>query len=156
MIDIDIPGYQRLVLEHLVLDYNGTLALDGEVIPGVKSALRSLATRLTIHIVTADTFGKVTAHLSDLPCEIKTLSGDQQDVQKRHFVERLGADRTATIGNGRNDRLMLETAAMGIAVILAEGASAQTVTSADVVCTSILEALSLFDHPLRLVATLRS
>ena len=35
MIAVDIPGYRELRLEHLVLDYNGTLAEDGKLLPGV-------------------------------------------------------------------------------------------------------------------------
>lgn len=156
MIEIDIPGYRALTLEHIVFDYNGTLAVDGEVIPGVKEALGSLAERLTVHILTADTFGKVQSRLSELPCEITILKEEEQDMGKRRFVQSLGAHRTAAVGNGRNDRLMLQEAALGIAVILKEGASAQTLAMADVVCTNILDALALFDNPLRLVATLRS
>ena len=38
MIEIDIPGYKTLHLEHLVLDYNGTLAVDGVLIDGVATA----------------------------------------------------------------------------------------------------------------------
>lgn len=34
MLDIDIPGFGHLHLQHLVLDFNGTLALDGHVQPG--------------------------------------------------------------------------------------------------------------------------
>jgi len=156
MIEIDIPGYRTLAIEHIVFDYNGTLAVDGEVIPGVKEALRSLAERLTIHILTADTFGKVKSRLSDLPCEITILPENEQDIGKRNFVQSLGDDRTVAVGNGRNDRLMLQASVLGIAVILGEGASAQTLAMADVVCTSILDALALLDNPLRLVATLRS
>ena len=156
MIGIDIPGYRTLALEDIVFDYNGTLAVDGEVIPGVKEALRSLAERLTIHILTADTFGKVKSRLSDVPCNITILPENEQDIGKRNFVQSLGVDRTVAVGNGRNDRLMLQASALGIAVILGEGASAQTLAMADVVCTSILEALALLDNPLRLVATLRS
>ena len=36
MIAIDIPGYKKIELAHLVLDYNGTLAIDGKLIDGVK------------------------------------------------------------------------------------------------------------------------
>ena len=36
MIDISIPGFGPLRLECLVLDYNGTLACDGELLPGVR------------------------------------------------------------------------------------------------------------------------
>ena len=35
MIAVDIPGYGPLRLEHLVMDYNGTLAVDGEIAAGV-------------------------------------------------------------------------------------------------------------------------
>jgi soluble P-type ATPase len=156
MIEIEISGFRILTLEHLVLDYNGTLAVDGEVVPGVKAALRALADRLTIHILTADTFGKVKARLSDLPCEISILPPGKQDIGKREFIQTLGAEKTVAMGNGRNDRLMLQTAALGIAVILEEGASAETLSMADVVCTNIIVALSLLENPLRLVATLRS
>ena len=156
MIEINIPGYRSLKHEHIVFDYNGTLAVDGEVIPGVKELLRSLAERLIVHILTADTFGKVKSRLSDLPCNITILPENEQDIGKRNFVQSLGANRTVAVGNGRNDRLMLQSSVLGIAVILGEGASAQTLAMADVVCTSIIEALALLENPLRLVATLRS
>jgi soluble P-type ATPase len=51
---------------------------------------------------------------------------------------------------------MLKEAALGIAVILEEGAAAQTLVSANVVCASIVSALDLLRNPLRLTATLRS
>jgi len=51
---------------------------------------------------------------------------------------------------------MVEETAIGIAVIGEEGASAETVLNADVVCRSASEALSLLVNPRRLVATLRS
>jgi soluble P-type ATPase len=63
---------------------------------------------------------------------------------------------TLALGNGRNDRLMLQAAALGIALIQREGAAAQTLTSADLVCTSVLDALALLTTPKRLTATLRS
>ena len=59
------------------------------------------------------------------------------------------------MGNGRNDRLMLKEAALGVAVMLAEGVFTETLTAADVVCRDILDALNLLTNPLRLVATLR-
>ena len=51
---------------------------------------------------------------------------------------------------------MLEGAALGIAVIQAEGAAGETLMAADVVAPGILEALDLLANPLRLVATLRA
>jgi soluble P-type ATPase len=60
------------------------------------------------------------------------------------------------VGNGRNDRLMLQEAGLGIAVVQGEGAAVQTALTADVLAPDILTALDLLIHPLRLVATLRS
>lgn len=156
MIEISIPGFGTLRLEHMVLDYNGTLACDGEMLPGVGEALESLAGRLQLHVVTADTFNKAGSRLAGLPCELVVLPKDDQHVGKRSYVERLGRDRTVAIGNGRNDRLMLEAAALGIAVIQREGAASDAVQAADVVCPGILPAMELLSHPLRLTATLRS
>ena len=39
MLEIVIPGDTTLGLQHLVLDYNGTLACDGELLAGVKPRL---------------------------------------------------------------------------------------------------------------------
>jgi soluble P-type ATPase len=156
MIDIDIPDYGSLHLEHLVFDYNGTLACDGEPLVGVAERLTVLSDQVRIHVVTADTFGKVKSRMASLPCEVHILPKENQAVGKLGFVRNLGADHTACFGNGRNDRLMLEEAALGVAVILEEGASAEAVASADVVCRDITSALDLLLNPLRLVATLRS
>lgn len=156
MIEVEIPGYKRLQFKNLVLDYNGTLAVDGELLPGVKDALRGLSENLQVHILTADTFGKVRSQMEGIPCELSILPVDNQDKGKLDYVEGLGAEHTVCVGNGRNDRLMLKQAALGIAVILGEGAAVETLVSADVVCTSILSALKLLTHPLRLTATLRS
>ena len=156
MIQVKIPGYKILHLNDMVLDYNGTLSCDGEVINGVKERLIALSEQLSIHVITADTFGKVESRLKDVPCKITVLPLENQDIAKLEYVKRLGADHTVCIGNGRNDRLMLKASALGIAVILEEGASMATVMDADVVFTSINSALDLLSNPLRLTATLRS
>lgn len=156
MIELSIPGYKHLRLAHLVLDYNGTLAVDGCLLPGVGSRLKKMADSLHIHIITADTFGRVQSAMADLPCDINILPLNAQDEAKREFVRQLGADQTVCIGNGRNDRLMIQQAALGMAVLLSEGAFGGTLADADVVCTCITDALDLLVHPLRLTATLRS
>jgi soluble P-type ATPase len=156
MLAIEIPGYRTLRLEHLVLDYNGTLACDGELLDGVKERLEALAGTLQIHILTADTFGKARAQLVGIPCELSILPAEDQDRGKLEYIQRLGPETTVCIGNGRNDRLMLQEARLGIAVVQAEGAAVQTVLAADVLSPDILTALELLAYPLRLVATLRS
>lgn len=156
MIQVDIPGYRPLSLAHLVMDYNGTLAVDGRIEDGVREALVRLSSMLEIHVVTADTFGLAAGQLKDAPVRLQLLPPGGQDVAKRDYVNRLGCAATVALGNGRNDRLMLAAAELGIAVVLREGAAAATLAAADIVCMGILPALELLLHPLRLTATLRS
>lgn len=156
MIEIEIPGFGTLGLDHLVMDFNGTLARDGVLIEGVAQRLMRLHDSLKLHVITADTFGDVGSQLTALPCSLHVLPQQNQEEAKRAYVVSLGPKHVASIGNGRNDRLMLRESLLGIAVVLKEGAYSGTLTSADIICTSILDALDLFMHPLRLTATLRS
>jgi soluble P-type ATPase len=155
MIEIRIPGGETLRLEHVVADYNGTLACDGSLLPGVAEALVRLAATLSVHVVTADTFGRVRQALTDLPCRLAVLPPGGQDQAKQAYIEVLGAEGCVCIGNGRNDRLMLKVAALGIAVVQGEGAAVDTLLAADVVAPDILTALGLLLNPARLTATLR-
>jgi soluble P-type ATPase len=155
ILEIDVPGYGCLKLRHLVMDYNGTLALDGQLIPGVGKQLIQLSQSLNLHVVTADTHGGAQLNLKNLPCRLQVLPPDHQAEAKKVYVQQLGAGETVAIGNGRNDRLMLREAALGIAVILNEGACSATLADADMVCTSIADALDMLLFPLRLVAGLR-
>jgi soluble P-type ATPase len=156
VISVDIPGFRHLDLAHLVLDYNGTLAVDGVLLPGVADALRALAPNLSIHVITADTFGSAAANLRGLPVSRVMAPHKDQHAAKMDYVKGLGAHSVVAIGNGRNDRKMVETAAIGIALVQAEGAAVETFTRADIVCTGILDALALLREPKRLIATLRS
>ena len=96
MIAETIPGYGAVRIEHLVLDYNGTLAVDGRLLPGVRARLRALARTLEVHVLTADTFGTVRRALNHMPCRLVVLGARRQDLAKARYVRRLGglsADR---------------------------------------------------------------
>lgn len=155
MITIEIPGNKTLYLEHLVLDFNGTLAVNGNLIDGVKERLQELSGKLNVHVVTADTFGTVTNQLKGIACQVKILEKERQDKQKKIYIKQLGKKRCAAIGNGYNDCQMLKHAALSIATIQAEGASSQSLKHATMVCNSVNHALDLLLNPNRLVATLR-
>lgn len=155
MIEITIPETASYSLAHLVVDFNGTLAIDGALLPGVAEALRVLAGRLDVHVVTADTFGTVHRATAGLPVHVVVVPSVRQDEAKRRHVADLGADRCVAIGNGRNDALMLRSAALGIAVVQAEGAAPAALQAADVIVPDVVAALGLLQHPSRLVATLR-
>lgn len=140
----------------MVLDYNGTLAVDGELVPGVVEDLAELSAALQIHVITADTFGMAAKHLAAVSCHLSILDSGRQEVEKQRYVRSLGGLQTAAMGNGRNDRLMLQEAVLGVAVILEEGAAVEAFCAADVACVGIRNALQLLMKPLRLTATLRS
>lgn len=156
MLNLDIPGFGKLHLEHLVLDYNGTLAQDGKLLTGAAERLGLLGRDLQLHVLTADTFGNAHAELTNIPdVRLVILDAQGQADAKRAYVQGLGSLNTVCIGNGRNDRLMLQEAALGIAVMQTEGAAGDTVRVAHIVARHIVEALDLLIQPLRLVATLR-
>lgn len=156
MLKVEIPGFKTLELKHLVMDYNGTLAVDGELESGVKELLTELSDQLQIHILTADTFGKVTGAFAEDPYQVTILGAGEQCFAKLEYIQKLGAGSCVAIGNGRNDQLMLREAGLGLAVLLGEGLARETMLCADVVTLGIIPALELLLHPLRLVASLRS
>lgn len=156
MIPIEIPGFGSLRLAHLVIDFNGTLAIDRCLHLGIGQTLRHLAERLEIHVVTGDESGDAMKQLGDLPLRLTLLPPENQAQAKRDYVTALGVESVVAIGNGRNDHLMVEAAALGIAVIHKEGAAQQTISAADVVTTSVIDALDLLFQPRRLISTLRS
>ena len=156
MISVDVPGFGKLELEHLVVDYNGTVALDGALMPGVAKMIHDLAASLRVHVITADTFGLAGAQLAGLPVILTVIPVEGQAEAKLDYVSKLGASTVVALGNGRNDRKMLSAAALGIAVVQREGAATEALTGADVISTNIVDALELLSNPQRLVATLRS
>ena len=62
---IEIPGYKTLDLDYLVLDYNGTIAVDGLIPPAIKERLLLLGDSFKIYVLTADTHGTAAAMCKD-------------------------------------------------------------------------------------------
>jgi soluble P-type ATPase len=164
MITVDQGRDGLLELKHAVFDVNGTLTRDGQLVDGVIERMQALRQLVEVHLLTADTYG-TQEHINRLlavdkppnmrATVLKTEDGPE-DEQKARYVARLGKDATAAIGNGRNDRLMLKEAALGIAVIGPEGTAGDAVRAAKVVASDPLSALDLLLHPTRLKATLRT
>ena len=149
---IEMDDAAPLELDHLLLDINGTLTCDGKLLDGVADAIDGLRDALSVRLLSADTFGTAQAIAHQLGAELERISRGHE---KRACAARLGARRCAAIGNGRNDVAMLSVVALGIAVTGPEGAAMQAVAAADVVCTSVLDALALLHEPARITATLR-
>ena len=151
-----IPGWGEVRVAHLVLDYNGTLAKDGILLPEVGPRLEELHRRgVSLHIITADTNGTVAAQCAALPVEVLVFDGDAVAREKAALVKRLGTAETAAVGNGRNDVEMLRAAGLSLAVMGDEGAFTGALLSAHLACRTIEEALDLLLLPHRLKASLR-
>jgi len=155
VLKIEIPNYKTLELEYLVLDYNGTIALDGEIRDTVRERLITLSKELEIYVLTADTHGTAKKMCEGLPLKIQTFPTDGALDEKLTVVERLGEDRCIAIGNGRNDKLMCRASALAIAVMEQEGMCGRLLGEADVCTRNIEDALDLLLRPKRLIATLR-
>jgi len=149
---VAIPGERPIAVSHLVLDFNGTLAKDGNLLPGVAARLRRLNHRLRITVATADTLGKVRQALGELPVHVEIVETGRD---KLRLLKRLGPSHVVAIGNGRNDVPMVQKAAIGIVVIGPEGAAGDAVHGADILVRDIRDGLDLLLKPLRLKATYR-
>lgn len=148
----EIPGLGELELEHLLLDLNGTTSEWGAVGEGLPHRLRDLSKDLTVHLLSADTYGTLAETAGSLGIASRVVRNGED---KRAAVVELGADHCAAIGNGANDAAMLKAACIGIAVLGGEGVATSALHTADVLCGSMEEALDLLAHKGGLAATLR-
>ena len=155
MIEIETPGRDTLRLEHLVLDVNGTIVVDGQLVEGVARRLAELRRSIEVHMLTADTRGRQQAIDAQLRIEAARIAAGDEAAQKAAFVQRLGGESVCAVGNGANDAEMLREAKLAIAVLGDEGLAVETLDGADVVVPHVNVALDLLLNPLRLVATLR-
>ncbi len=155
MIYIEIPGRKPLTISHIVLDYNGTIAVDGFLAEGVKEKLLKLKEMAEIHVLTADTYGSVRKQCKPLGIDVKTFPREGASSCKKQIVRSLTGEKVC-IGNGFNDIEMFDSADLSVAVINDEGMCAKLLLHADVFTMSIKDALDLLLKPDRLKATLRS
>lgn len=153
MIELEIPGRAPLALAHLVLDVNGTIALDGALLPGVRERLDLLRQRLDVRLLTADTHGRQAAIDAELGLTASVIT--RGTAEKGAYVLALGAGGVAVLGNGADDVAMFNAAALRIAVLGPEGLAAELLRSADVLVSDPCAGLDLLLHPRRLAATLR-
>ncbi len=155
MIELNIPGRGLIQLQHLVCDVNGTLAVDGQLLDGVKQRLSALHDRLNLHLLTADTHKKQDLIDQQLGIKAVRIPAGNEAEQKENYITELGADRCVAVGQGANVVGMLRAAALGICVLSPEGTAIEALIAADLVTTSIFGAFELLENPLRIVATLR-
>ncbi len=154
-IEIVFNPIERYTIEHVLFDYNGTLAIDGKLIPEAVALLKLLAEKVSVHVITADTFKMAEQELKNLPVKLTIIKSGQEKQQKLFYLENLGREKCIAIGNGSNDTMLLQKAAIGIAVMQQEGISVEAMQAAKIICPNIASAIELCLNPKRIVATLR-
>ena len=153
MLSLNIPGRGPFTIHHLVLDFNGTIAFNGKLIPDVAERIMLLSKEMEIHVITADTNGTVARQCSGLPVSVQILHSDDHTGEKGEFV--LGLDGVICMGNGANDEAMFEEADLAIAVVGREGCATATLLKSDLMVEYINDGLDLLLNPNRMIATLR-
>jgi soluble P-type ATPase len=152
---VSIPGWGSLHLKNVVLDLNGTITHSGEFIPGVLDSLEALTTEgFDVFVLSGDTRGTLKRIFSTTR-EISVVI-TKTALEKRSFVESLGAEQTVCVGNGNIDIEMFKVAGLSICTIQAEGAATKAIREADIVVTDIEHALQILLDPEKLIATLRA
>ncbi|MDI9475710.1 MAG: HAD family hydrolase [Natronincolaceae bacterium] len=156
MLIYDIPGTGEIKIENIVFDYNGTVAIDGKLIEGVKESLIKLKSHANIYILTADTYGTVKTQCNDLGIDVKTFPKENAGLFKKKIVEELGANSTICVGNGVNDVEMFKICRISIATVEGEGCSGKLLVNTDIAVNSIQDAVDLILSNDRMKATLRN
>jgi soluble P-type ATPase len=154
MITIQRPGQDNFEIDFILIDFEGTLALDRRVHPKAKDKINLLSKRTKIYILTKEEKECVEEALKKVKSELIYLSEENSSRQKLDWLHQLGATRTVAIGNGIDDIPMIEEAGLGICVLSKEGTSSETMKKADVVFMNILDALDFLLKPIRQKATL--
>jgi len=156
MLYYNIPGRGKIEIENVVMDYNGTIAVDGKIVEGVKGLIQKLKDCVNVYILTADTYGTARNECKDLGVNVMTFPNENAGIYKKEIVRKLGGNKTLCIGNGYNDIPMFKESILTIAVIEGEGACSKLILNADIVTKSIIDAIELILNENRMKATLRN
>ncbi len=155
MIEIEIPGWKHLRLTTLVLDVNGVIARDGQLLNEAGRRVSDLRDQIDVHLLSADTHGRLDSVATQLNVTATRVEAGDESEQKAAYVRHLGSAGVVAVGNGMNDVGMLKEAALAITVMDQEGLAVAALMASQVVTDSVYEALEMLKHTTRLIATLR-
>ena len=156
MLEINIPGRKKMLIENIVFDFNGTLAVDGRLSETIKEEIIEINKFLKVFILTADLYGTVDKQCKNLEVYIETFSGSNTAIEKNKIVQKIGKQKTITIGNGLNDVLMMKDSILSIGVIGKEGICSQLLIFCDIIVNDIMDVFDMLHNTNRISATLRS
>lgn len=148
----EIPGFENLELNTIILDLNGTLTVGGVLVDGVKERIEKLKKNFSIYLFSGDTRGNGKTIADDLEIHfVKASSGEE----KKQELLKLNPETTVSIGNGLIDVEITKIARLGIVTLQSEGVHIQTLLASDIIVPNINDALDILIDDNRLIATLR-
>jgi soluble P-type ATPase len=146
-------GVGEINLDTIILDLNGTLAIDGKLVDGVIPRINKLKeSGFKLYLFTGDQRGTASQQASELGIELmfaKTTSEKAECAKKCNF------ETTVAIGNARIDIGTFENSKIKIATLQKEGIHASIINHVDVIVPSINDALDLLLNPDSFNATMR-
>lgn len=149
----EIPGQDKLEINTLILDLNGTLSIAGTIPDGVKERLTHIKLKgIKVLFFTGNTRNDADELAKNL--EIEWMLA-KNATEKRMLALGLDPNTCASIGNGLIDLELMQAVKLRIVTLQAEGVHVQTLLNSDIMVPSILDALDLFIDDQRLIATLR-
>ena len=154
MIHIERPSQEPLRIEYILIDFEGTLAVDRRVHPKAKDKMNLLSRRTKIYVLAQGQDQVAEEVLKKVTVEVVHLMEGESSQGKLNLLNELGPQRTVAIGNGLDDVAMVENAGLGICVISREGTASEMLEKADLVVANILDALDFLLKPMRQQATL--
>lgn len=153
-----VPGYQKpWEIRHLIFDLNGTLSVDGALEDEVKGRIMFLREKfadLNMYLFTGDTLGNAGDVADYLKLEMRNTPTAKSKADEAEKLCRKREHRAA-IGNGLIDVDLFHVCGLRLAIIQKEGASAHAIMAADMVFTSVVDAIDFLLKEKRFTAGLR-
>ena len=150
---ITVPGSGIYNLETLVLDLNGTIALNGKLVVGVKQRIQKIkGLGLKVFLFTGDTRGTGAKTAEVLGIKLVKASNAKDKLKE---LKKINSSTCVAIGNGAIDDYFLKAAKLGIAVMQSEGLHIKAALAADILMPSINDALDLIINQTTFISTLR-
>jgi soluble P-type ATPase len=112
-------GIDGIELDTIILDLNGTIAVNGVLVDGLKDRLNQLKNLgFKIYLFTGDQRGNARDLARDTGIEVQIATSAEE---KESLTQKLDVDKTVAIGNARIDIGTFKHTKLRIATLQAEG-----------------------------------
>jgi len=146
-------GVGEMELTTIVLDLNGTIAINGEIVLGVEERIEKLKNLgFTIYLFTGDQRGNASVQAQKLGIEVQKASTSDE---KEELTRKLDVDHAVAIGNARIDIGTFKPCKLRIGTLQSEGIHTGILAHIDILVPSINDALDLLINENSFNATMR-